>query len=204
MSFEIDPNKQYILAGDISGSMQNSDPACGGNTRYAYMLEKFEQFIQASQDFDPDGPTVILFGENVQVFENTNLDAVKANLSNPAFEGWTNTHAAIAKAYELHKAQKAANGSHPGTVLLVFTDGSPTNRKAVADTIVKIANEIERDEEFSIAFLTVGSIDADLQAWLNKLDDELQGSGGAQFDIVDVKALESVTFLQAVAGAIND
>jgi hypothetical protein len=204
MTFEIDPNKQYILAGDISGSMESADPACGGNTRYSYMLEKFEQFIKASEDFDPDGPTVLLFGESVQVFQNTNLEAVKANLSNPTFEGWTNTHAVIEKAWELHQAEKAAAGSHPGTVLMVFTDGSPTNRKAVAETIVKIANTIERDEEFSIAFLTVGTIDADLAAYLEKLDDELQGNGGAKYDIVDVKPLEQVNFLKAVAGAISD
>lgn len=196
-TFEIDPNKQYILAGDISASMQNTDPKCGGQSRYAYMLEKFQQFIKASEDFDPDGPTVLLFGEKVQTYENTNLEAVASKLQSPAFEGFTNTHLAVDKAYELHKAGNAGDQ----TVVLVFTDGAPTNRKALESSIRTIANSIEKDEDFSIAFLTVGTIDAGLQEFLTKLDDELTG---VKFDIVDVKALEEVDFLKAVAGAMND
>lgn len=203
MSYEIDPNKQYILAGDISASMTTPDAACGGQTRYAYMLEKFEQFIKASEDFDPDGPTVYLFGENVYEYENTTLEAVKSKLENVTFEGWTNTDKAISEAWAMHKREKSANGgAHPGTVVLVFTDGSPTNRKALENTIVSISNELDRDEEFSIEFLTVGTIDVDLQHYLTHLDDELKGK--AKYDIVDVKKVEEVNFLQAVAGAIND
>ena len=41
---EIDPNMQYILAGDTSGSMETKDSKCNGMTRYNYMLEKFESF----------------------------------------------------------------------------------------------------------------------------------------------------------------
>lgn len=195
MSFEIDPNKQYILAGDISASMQTPDPKCGGQSRYAYMLEKFQAFIQASQDFDPDGPTVLLFGEKVHVYENTTLDAVRTNLVNPTFEGFTNTADVIAKAYQLKQA------SGQPTVVLVFTDGAPTNRNALQRTITEIANAIEKDEDFSISFLTVGTIEPDLQVYLSKLDDELKG---VKFDIVDVKALEEVDFLAAVKGAISD
>ena len=200
MSFEIDPNKQYFLAGDISASMERVDGKTNGVTRYQYMLEKFKQFIQVSQDFDPDGPTVLLFGEKVQVFENTNLEAVSAKLSNPSFEGWTNTDLLIKKADELHRANKAKD-PNTSSVLLIFTDGAPTNRKATEQAIRDRANANERDDEFSIAVLTVGEIDPDLQGYLKALDDELQG---VKFDIVDVKKLEEVDFLAAVAGAIND
>lgn len=202
MSFEIDPNKQYILAGDISASMEAVDAACGDQPRYDYMLEKFKQFIKVSEDFDPDGPTVLLFGEDVHTYENTTLAAIETNLNraNVKFEGWTNTDKALAQAYELHKAQKAGNAT-VSTVLLVFTDGAPTNRKAVEQTIRSISDSLDRDDEFSISFLTVGTIDQGLQEYLVKLDDELTG---VKFDIVDVKKLEEVDFLKAVAGAIND
>ncbi len=205
-TIELDFNKQYILCGDISGSMDQTDPKCGGLTRYNYMLEKFQCFIKESEDFDVDGPTVLLFGESVKVFKNTNLEAVKSNLQNIVFEGFTNTDLVIKEAYSIHKAEKselAKSGKvHPGTVVLVFTDGSPTNRMSLEREIVTIANAIDRDEEFSIAFLTVGTVDDNLRDYLTHLDDELKGK--AKYDIVDVKEVESVTFMKAVEGAIND
>lgn len=203
---EIDPNKQYQLAGDISGSMTEVDPKCNNDNRYNYMLEKFKSFIKEAESFDPDGPTVLLFGESVQVFKNTNLEAVSSKLTSPIFEGFTNTHLVIRQAYDLHKAEKGelakAGKVHPGTVVFVFTDGAPTNRKALEEEIVTISNSIDRDDEFSIGFLTVGTISADLDAYLTHLDDELKGK--AKYDIVDVKKLEDIIFLKAVEGAMND
>jgi len=204
-NIEIDPNKQYLLAGDISASMDFKDPKCSGLTRYEYMLEKFKAFIKISEDYDPDGPTIILFGEHVKVFRNTNLAAVESKLSKVEFEGFTNTDKVIDEAFKLHKEEKtelAKQGkSHPGSVLMLFTDGAPTNRAAVGRSIIEIANAIDNREEFSIIFLTVGTIVSDLQDWLTMIDDNLKG---AKFDIVDVKALEDITFLGAVKGALTD
>jgi hypothetical protein len=202
---EIDPNKQYILAGDISGSMDSTDSKCAGLTRYNYMLEKFKSFIKVSEDYDPDGPTVILFGEHVQIFRNTNLHAIDEKLSKVSFEGFTNTDKVIDEAFKLHREEKAElakqGKAHQGTVLMLFTDGAPTNRAAVGRSIVAIANTIDRREEFSIVFLTVGTIAPDLQDWLTMIDDNLKE---AKLDIVDVKAIEDVTFLAAVKGALTD
>lgn len=201
---EINPNMQYIFGVDISASMNNTDGACGGQTRYSYALEKLQSFIQISQDYDPDGPTVALFGESVTVYPNTTLEAVSSKLSAPTFEGFTNTAEVISAAYDIHKKEKAALNDglkHPGTVLMIFTDGEPTNRQAVERVITQITHEVEAAEEFNITFLTVGTIDSNLQAWLTALDDDLKA---AKHDIVDVKRLEEVSFLKAVAGAVND
>jgi len=204
-NIEIDPNKQYLLAGDISASMDFKDPKCSGLTRYEYMLEKFKAFIKISEDYDPDGPTIILFGEHVKVFRNTNLAAVESKLAKIEFEGFTNTDKVIDEAFKLHKEEKTElkkqGKTHPGSVLMLFTDGAPTNRAAVGRSIIEIANAIDNRDEFSIIFLTVGSIASDLQDWLTMIDDNLKG---AKYDIVDVKALEDITFLGAVKGALTD
>lgn len=203
-SIELNPNMQYILAGDISGSMQTIDAKCMGNTRYSYMLEKFESFIKEAEDFDPDGPTIMLFGENVYTYPNTTLDKVDAKLKSVNLEGFTNTHLAVEEAWNIHKQEKselAKEGKvHPGTVLFLFTDGQPTNQHALERTIRDIANAVDREDEFNIGFILVGTIDVALQSYLHKLDDSL----GAKYDIVGVKEIEGLTFLKAVNNAVNE
>lgn len=207
-NIEVNPNKEYILAGDISGSMFMIDTKCGGQTRYKYMLEKFQNFIQTAERFDKHGaPTVLLFGEKVHVYKDRKLETLLTELKNAKGEGFTNLDLVIDKAYELHKAEKRELASekkvHPGTILLVFTDGAPTDRMAVADSIVKIANDIDREDEFNITFLTVGTIDSDLQEYLNGLHDDLEPRLTQDFDIFHAQSLEKTSFFNAVAGSLN-
>lgn len=201
---ELNPNMQYILAGDISASMTTVDHKCGGQQRYAYMLEKFKSFIKEAEDFDPDGPTVMLFGESVQVFENTTLEQVDAKLSNIHFEGFTNTDKVLQSAWNLHYVEKAAlakdGKTHPGTTVFVFTDGDPTNRTALVRVITNIVHNIDREDEFNIGFILVGSVEPELRAYLNSLDDDL----GLKYDIVGVTELEGLSFLKAVNNAVNE
>lgn len=204
-NLEVNANKEHHLAGDISGSMQTKDNLCGGQTRYKYMLEKFKSFINEAKDFDSHGsPTIILFGENVYVHEHMTLEKIHSDLDNPKFEGFTNLHLAIEASYKLHRADKvelASEGKiHPGTQLMVFTDGEPTNRAAVERVLFKIVSEIDREEEFQIDFLIVGTVDRDVQAWLDDLHDKLEDkkSNPHDFDIIHVNKLESISFLGVV------
>lgn len=204
-NLEINPNKEYHLAGDISGSMKNTDNLCGGNTRYKYMLEKFKSFIDAAKDFDKHGaPTIILFGEKVHIYEHMTADKIKSEIETPDFEGFTNLHLAIEESYKLHRADKvelASEGKiHPGTQLMIFTDGEPTNRMAVERILFKIVSEIDREEEFQIDLLIVGTVERELQAWLDDLHDKLEDkkSNPHDFDIIHVNKLESISFLGVV------
>jgi hypothetical protein len=201
---ELNPNMQYILAGDISASMTAIDPKTEGLSRYAYMLEKFKSFIKEAEDFDPDGPTVMLFGESVQVFENTTLEQVDNKLSNIQFEGFTFTDKVLQSAWNLHYIEKVAlqkeGKAHPGTTVFVFTDGDPTNRAALVRVITNIVSCVDREDEFNIGFILVGSVTSELHAYLNRLDDEL----GLKYDIVGVTELEGLTFMKAVNNAVNE
>lgn len=107
----------------------------------------------------------------------------------------TDTASAIREAYALHK-----KGGYAQTVCFLFTDGAPSDKNAVKDVIRTIAAEIKDEHEFAISILTVGNIDAGLQAFLTELDDDLK----AKHDIVDVKKLEEVDFMAAFAGALHD
>lgn len=201
---ELNPNMQYILCGDISGSMDSLDPKLGGISRYSYMIEKFKSFIKEAEDFDPDGPTVLLFGENVQIFENTTLHKVEPMLSNISFEGFTNTEKVLEAAWKIHKREKADLATqgkvHPGTTVFIFTDGEPTNRKAVERKIVEIVANVDREDEFNIGFILVGTVPQELRDFLDYLDDGLK----LKYDIIGTTDIEGLTFLSAVNNAVNE
>jgi hypothetical protein len=197
---EFDPRREYTLIGDISISMQTPD-CPNGASRYAYMSETFADFIGQAEQFDPNGPTVILYGQRVHVHEDTNLAAVRGVLGNPQFERMTMTGSAVRTAYELHQRKKAVNASTK-SIALVFTDG--TWHDNLEAEVVRIANDIGADDEFGICLITVGQVEPDLAEALRKLDDELQSSGRARYDILDVKALEDIDFVTAADGAVND
>jgi hypothetical protein len=201
-NLEINPNMEHVLCGDISASMETRDPVCGGNTRYEYMLEKFKMFIKTAQDFDEHGaPTVMLFGENVQVFDHVTLNDIEHKLASPNFEGFTNLHLVLEEAYKLHREEKSELAQkrevHAGTCVLVFTDGEPTNRPAVERLLLRIVNEIDREDEFQIHFLIVGSPTIQIEKWLKSLHDNMENRAlnPRDFDIIHVSALEDTTFL---------
>lgn len=200
MNFEVNMKREYLLAGDISGSMNQSDPKCDGLTRYNFMLEKFKQFIKIACDFDTHegGVTVFLFGKEVQKFEHTTLDVLEKKLVNFEFEGMTNTDLLIDEAFEEHKEERAklkAEGKfHPGTCLMIFTDGEPTNMPATERSILNIVNNIDSKDEFDIVFLTVGSMSPNVDTFLRKLI--LMGNT-AKYNIVSVRELQGVNFISA-------
>ena len=210
-NLELNPNVEYILGADISMSMETIDPLCGGQTRYNYMLEKFQSFIKTAEDFDEHGaPTIILFGENVKIYEHVKLDDIRSKLNSIVFEGFTNLHLLIEEAYKLHREDKSELAKekkfHPGTKLLVFTDGEPTNKPAVERIIARIANEIDTQEEFQIMFLTVGTISPGLQRWLDGLHDKMEDKiiNPRDFDIIHISPLEKISFLGAVGANKHD
>lgn len=195
-NLELNQGDNFIFCVDVSGSMENSD-CPGGLTRINFLKEKVIQFAGEAAKYDPDGIDVITFGHQVKTFEKITTEKASEIIGKlKADESATQTHSAIQKAWDLHKA-----GGHQQTVVFIATDGEPTSRADVKSAIVDITNKVGDEREFNIAFLTVGNIDAKLKEFLDSLDDDLKG---AKFDIVDVKALEEVDFMTAFAGALND
>ena len=198
-NLEISLEREYILAGDISASMQTIDPKCMNLMRYNFMLEKFKSFVQRTADFDEHGGcTIMLFGQKVHKYEHANLDLIEKTLNKVQFEGLTMTDLLVAEAFDEHNEERVEmlkeKKVHPGTTLMVFTDGEPTYRASLERGITAIENAIELDTEFKIIFLTVGTITSDLKAYLDKL------VSNSKKKIVSVCELENVNFISAAAG----
>lgn len=195
-NLELHIGDNFYFGIDVSGSMQNAD-CPGGLSRIDFLKEKTIQFCSEASKYDPDGIDVLTFGHQVKVFEKVTTDKA-AEIINKlhADEGATQTHLLIAKAWEMHKA-----GGYEQSVLFIATDGDPSDKEAVKKVIIDITNNVGDEREFNISFLTVGKITSSLEAYLTGLDDDLKG---AKYDIVDVKSLESVDFITAFVGALND
>lgn len=196
-NLEINLNREYILAGDISISMSTIDQKCAQVSRYKYMLEKFKSFIQIACDYDNhEGVTVFLFGQNIHKYEHVKLDDVTEVLDKVILENLTMTDMVIDEAYIEHLEEKQElrkeGKEHTGSILMIFTDGEPTNREAVKRSIQVIANNISKADEFEIIFLTVGTISSSLMPYLHNLND------GLKYPIVTIKELDKVNFLSAV------
>jgi len=197
-NLELNKGDDFIVALDISGSMQSSD-CPGGMTRTAYSLEQFKTFVNEASKWDTDGVSVYGFGVSVHAFTDVqpeNLESTINQIKSLPYEGATMTDKVISAAYAEHKAQ-----ANEQTVLLLFTDGEPSDPDAVLSTIAQITNDVKDEREFNISFITVGQRSASLDQFLTKLDDAIPG---AKYDIVDVKRLEEVDFYKAFDGALND
>lgn len=200
-NMELDKNDQFIVAIDISASMQAKDgPA--GLSRLDGCLETAKYFIGEANDWDPDGVSVYLFGERCHAFPDLTLADAQAKLVGITTEGATMTHLAIAAAYAEHKRKK-----NQQTFLLMFTDGEPSDRPAVQKAICDIANEVADEKEFRIQWLTVGAKNAALESYFNDLDNnlnkEINGKKPAKYDIINIRRLEGTDFISAIGSAIK-
>lgn len=197
-NLELNKGDDFIIGLDISGSMGSTD-CPGGLSRLQYSLEQFGTFVKEASKWDTDGVSLYAFGINVHAYPDVaadKLDEVISQITSKGTEGATMTHLVIQKAYEEHKTR-----NNEQTVLMLFTDGEPSDMDAVFKVIADITQNVKDEREFNIAFITVGQRSPNLQAFLTKLDDALPG---AKYDIVDVKTLEEVDFYRAFDGALND
>lgn len=197
-NLELNKGDDFIIGVDVSGSMQATD-CPGGVSRIKYAAENFRTFAKEASKYDTDGVSLYAFGAKVTSFPDVAADKIDATvdkLLDLPLEGMTRTDQVIAAAYSEHKAR-----NNEQTVLMLFTDGAPSDPDAVLKVIADITNEVKDEREFNVAFITVGERPADLQAFLAKLDDAIPG---AKYDIVDVKKLEEVDFYTAFDGALND
>ena len=205
-NIEIQISKEYILAADISTSMTTNDATCFNNTRYNYMMEKFKQFVKTASQYDEHGaPTIILFGQNVHTYEHCDLSKVDDLLRWKKFEGMTMIDLAIDEAFKIHRQEKREKAEkkelHKGTALMIFTDGEPSNKQGVYNSIRQVISSIDTEEEFQITFITVGKVSHEVDQFLEGLHDYFENPSinPNDFDIIHVEKLEDVEFIAAIS-----
>ena len=199
-------NRDYVLVLDKSGSMSACDTK-SGKSRWDEAKESTEALARKVQPFDADGITVIPFAGSFKVYDNTTPEKVADIFKENEPCGGTTLAPVLKHVFEAYKAKKKAGTTKAnGEIMIVITDGQPSDENSVASEIVNFTKSLDNgDGEYGILFLQVGK-DVQASAFLKKLDDDLEKQG-AKFDIVDTKTmeeLENIGFTEALIAALED
>jgi uncharacterized protein with von Willebrand factor type A (vWA) domain len=197
MALELKKGDHIIVAVDQSGSMNETDPKCDGLRKWTWMEETLLSYVKGAEAFDTTGISVHFFADHVEAYQNqTDPDKVKVLFERHSPGGSTHTERVIQSAWKEH-----VSVGRP-TYLLVFTDGAASDRQALFDSIVSVTKQMKDPEEFRIAFLPIGTPDADLAGFLDELDEGMEKHGATE-DIVGVIDPTQVDFEGAIADAIG-
>lgn len=197
-------DRDFVLLIDTSGSMGRTDQR-GGRSRYEAVEEATVALAQKAIKYDADGLTLYLFNTKFRREENvSSAERVAKIFQEHEPNGSTGLDFALADAFKDYLKRKASGKTKPnGELMIVITDGEPDSPSGVMQEIVSFTKKLDRDEEYGILFIQVGS-DQGAYSYLKTLDDNLPG---AKFDIVDVLTMDQLadkTLTEALAGAIAD
>ena len=182
----------FVVAIDTSGSMAEPNEAGSSTTRWESVQETAMTFIRDVQQIDQDGLGLVLFGRQVESFDNVTADKAREVFATHSPRGSTPLAEALDAAFAL------AGKSDKKDFILVFTDGVPNDRDAAAKRIIRQANSQANDDDCTVLFIQVGD-DAAATRYLQSLDDDLRG---AKFDIVDAKTVAEADAFNSTAELI--
>lgn len=182
----------FVVAIDTSGSMAEPNKAGSSRTRWEAVQETAMTFIRDVQQIDQDGLGLVLFGRQVESFDNVTADKAREVFATHRPRGSTPLAEALDAAFAL------AGTSDKKDFIVVFTDGVPDDRDAAAKRIIQQANSQANDDDCTVLFVQVGD-DAAATRFLQSLDDDL---AGAKFDIVDAKTVTEADAFNSTAELI--
>lgn len=167
---------------DISGSM--ASPHKAGQTRWAAAKELILTVHTAASQIDDDGLNLVTFNSQSKVYKNIDAAGIES-----IFSAGPGGGTALAPA--LTSLFSVAGGDKKKDLIVVITDGEPSDPNEAIKALVAQANSQTNDDDCTILIMQVGN-DKDATAYLKMLDDDLVKKHGAKFDIVDVKTAEEV------------
>jgi uncharacterized protein with von Willebrand factor type A (vWA) domain len=194
-------NRDYTLILDMSGSMATQDQP-GGASRWAAAEESTLALARKCEQLDPDGITVYVFSTRFERYDEVTSAKVGQVFQSHKPGGITNLAPPLNHAIQGYlRRRKAGDYTKTGETLLVITDGQPSDREAVIDTIIRATQSLDRDQELAISFIQVGN-DPQATHFLKTLDDDLQKMG-AKFDICDTVTMDDMADMSLVEVLIN-
>ena len=190
-----DRNYTIIMAKTLHSPVA---PPPGFAERWFTAQASISDLAQKCEEFNPNGITlyvarqaaesVCAFQRHDHVNSDTLTSLVEGSMPPQSVQLASGLQAALDD-YFTRKAQGIAPTN--GQIILVLLDGEPTDRMAIANTIVKATHRIDRSEEIGIGFIQITE-DPIAKGFFDMLDDHLKDAG-AKYDIVDTQILSTIT-----------
>lgn len=154
--------------------------------------------VQRCEVLDPDGITLYVScrGESddcqFRKYEHVTSDNLTAAVEENYPPEEIDLQVVLPKALQSFLSRKANQTTKAnGEIILVIIDGEPKGRFDIARSIMQTSQQLEHGAELGIGFVQIGQ-DPIAQGFLQLLDDDLKAAG-AKFDIVDTKAIATIT-----------
>jgi hypothetical protein len=170
---------------DKSGSMSENDTPTR-KSRWEYSKEFVAGLVTDLGQYDEDGIDITIFDTNFATSNGVTADAVFEVFKKYRPQNGTVLAPPLKAALNLARSR----WSDKKQLIIVVTDGQPSDADQVAKVIIEATQAMDRDSQCAISFMQVGT-DAQATRFLQELDDALQGQG-AKFDIVDTGRLEDL------------
>lgn len=183
-----------VLILDKSGSMSARD--CQGLSRWDWVGKQSNKLAQAAQEASSE-LTLILFSSDFRVFEHVNPATLPNVFRQVGPGGGTVLGGPLDIAFKHYFNSRAANPNVKPLIIVIITDGLPSDFFEVRQRIVEAANATVRDGEISITIMLIGMRSG------AGLMEELDSGLNTRRDIVNLVEFDRV-LNQGVKSALSD
>jgi Mg-chelatase subunit ChlD len=183
-----------VLILDKSGSMSARD--CMGLSRWDWVGKQSNKLAQAAQEASSE-LTLILFSSDFRVFEHVNPATLPNVFRQVGPGGGTVLGGPLDIAFKHYFNSRAANPNVKPLIIVIITDGLPSDFFEVRQRIVEAANATVRDGEISITIMLIGMRSG--AGIMEELDSGLK----TRRDIVNLVEFDRV-LNQGVKSALSD
>ena len=183
-----------VLILDKSSSMSARD--CMGLSRWDWVGKQSNKLAQAAQEASSE-LTLILFSSDFRVFEHVNPATLPDVFRRTGPGGGTLLGAPLDIAFKHYFNSRATNPNVKPLIIVIITDGLPSDFFEVRQRIVEAANATVRDGEISITFMLIGMRSG--AGMMEELDSGLK----TRRDIVNLVEFDRV-LNQGIKSALSD
>jgi hypothetical protein len=171
-------------------------------SRWQWCQQQMSNLASRAARFYNDKVRLVLFSDSAKTYDNTHLDSIPSVMKSFHPYGGTQTAQVLHKELSNYFARRHASPeSVKPLVIVVITDGKPSNMTALKETLIDATHRMRYADEIAITYLTIGNEENSV-AVASELDNDLIAQG-ALYDIVETRDFNYVQ-TSGIASVLQD
>lgn len=171
-------------------------------SRWEWCQQQMANLANRAASFYNNKVRLVLFSDSAKTFDGAYLGNIPSLLKSVRPYGGTQTAQVLQRELSNYFARRHASPeSVKPLVVVIITDGKPSNMQALKETVIDATHRMRYADEISITYLTIGNEENSV-AVANELDNGMVAQG-ALYDIVQTR---DFTHVQAsgIASVLQD